>query len=154
MELHRIFRVAAIAFVPAIISDWLLSFLGAKAFFNESQNSSALIWIIALVLSVTALIMNFLTAEIFAESGSHGSLLRALWFVCIFYDIYTTLVGIANMVAGAGLFSIATMNFFELVRLFTPQAMVFVLVGSVIFVASPMMTYWLWKKSALAISSS
>ena len=152
MELHRIFKIAGVVFLPAILSDWLLSFLGAKAFFNESQSPPALIWFIAGVLSVTALVMNFLTTEIFAETGSQGSLLKTLWIVCVIYDGYTTLIGIANMVAGAGLFSIATMNLFDLARTFTPQGMLFVLVASTILVASPMMAYWLLKKSALLMS--
>jgi len=153
MGLDRIFIVAAIAFSPAILCDWVLSFLGAKAFFSDA-NSTGLVIIIALVLSLTALVMNFLTNEIFIEAGAHGSFLRALWFVCILYDYYTTLVGIANMVAGAGMFSIATMNIFRLVQYFTLASGVFVLVGSTIFVASPMMTYWLWKKSALERKSA
>ncbi len=137
-------------FAPAIFCDWLLSFLGAKAFFSESRVDILLVMIISGILSLTALVMNFLTSEILGEEGAHGSFLRFLWFICIIYDFYTTVVGIANMVAGAGFFAIATMNIADLLKYFTPASGVFVLVGSTIFVTSPMMTYWLWKKSTLA----
>jgi len=97
--------------------------------------------------------MNLLTSEVFSESGHHGQLLQALWLVCIVYDYYTTLMGLANMTAGAGVFSISTMNILDIVSRFTAASIVFLLVGSTILVASPMMAYWLWKKSALAKST-
>ena len=145
MEFHQ---KIALAFVPAIIIDWLTSFLGVLAIFSVNTPLS---WLVALVLSGTALVVNFLTTQIFAETGGHRELWLSLWFLCIAYDSYTTWVGLANMAGGAGFFTIKTMNFLELIFNFSIEVDIALIVASAILVISPMLAYREWEKGAVRI---
>jgi len=144
------YRVVMICLIPCVVYDWLTSFLGAVAIFNISSTSPAYFWGIPLAMSVGAVGMNFVTTEVMAEDGA-PDFMKIFWFLCILFDVYTTFLGLIQVKLGGGIFSIKTINpLTAFGRTELPELAAF-LIATMVFVVSPMATWWLWKRSKMIV---
>jgi hypothetical protein len=135
-----------ICLLPCVAYDWLTSFLGAIAIFNITESSPAYLWGIPLAMSIGAVGMNFVTTEVMAKDGA-PVFMKVFWFLCIVFDVYTTFLGLVQVKVGGGIFSIKTINPTTIFSQTNLAELIPFLVATMVFVVSPMASWWLFKRS-------
>lgn len=135
-----------IALIPCVFYDWVTSLLGAIAIFGISNESSPVFWGIPIAISIGAVAMNFMTTDVMAKNGA-PEWMKIFWFLCILFDLYTTFLGLVQVRFGGEFFSIKTTDLIYIYSsLKITESLAFV-VAALVFVVSPMATFWLWKRS-------
>jgi hypothetical protein len=140
------YRIVMLCLAPCVAYDWFTSFLGAAAIFNISEKSPGYFWGIPIALSFGAVGMNFVTTDVMAKDGGAPGFMRIFWFICLIYDAFTTFIGLTQVKVGEGLFAIRTIDPLVIMKQLTPMEAVAFIVGTMVFVVSPMASWWLWKQ--------
>lgn len=140
-----LYKIIAVLLLPAVAYDFLTSYNGALSFFNLQEGGGIVLYGLALVVSVTAILINFLTYDLLGDSKTPG-FVRIFWFICIVFDFYTALLGLANLKLSGVLFDVRLKNLVLFRDALSIEDLAVLGVGATMIVASPMFAFWLFKK--------
>jgi hypothetical protein len=138
------YKLLGVILFPAIFYDGYTSYSGAVTYFGAAITKSEVLWALPIVLSVTALVVNFMTVEILSDNSV--GFVKFFWFVCLIFDCYTTFVGLGNFKITGDVSQANALNISQIAREVDTETMLFLFIGMLLITISPMFSFWLLKR--------
>lgn len=128
-----------------IVFDYYTSYTGARAFFPHSETIPAWFDIgLPIAMSATVLGVNFFTTDLLSPGAAPGFLVL-FWLLCIFFDAYTTFLGVGSLRLGGGL-SVGSLDIGAISGRLGLEDTIIVAAFSSVLVGSPMFSLWVSKR--------